>query len=120
MARDTDLEKTRKTIKRVGQELLQDEEFGKEFLLPLKLQGMAEITDSALVIRLKFTVRPSNPSVVQREALKRLHRAFGQDGIEFAAGVITVQPAGAVTPVAAQGAAAASSVPPATLTTGIA
>ena len=120
VARDTDLEKTRKTIKRVGQELLQDEEFGKEFLLPLKLQGMAEITDSALVIRLKFTVRPSNPSVVQREALKRLHRAFGQDGIEFAAGVITVQPAGAVTPVAAQGAAAASSLPPATLTTGIA
>ena len=111
VVRDTDLEKTRKTVKRVGQEMLQDEEFGKEFLLPLKLQGMAEITDSALVIRLKFTVRPSNPSVVQREALKRLHRAFAQDGIEFAAGVITVQPAGMPGVSAAHGAAAAGAVP---------
>ena len=108
VARDTDLEKTRKTVKRVGQEMLQDEEFGKEFLLPLKLQGMAEITDNALVIRLKFTVLPSNPSVVQREALKRLHRAFAQDGIEFAAGVITVRPAATPALAAAHGAAAAS------------
>ncbi len=108
LARDTDLEKTRKTIKRVGLEMLQDPELGKEFLLPLKLQGMVEISDSALVVRLKFTVHPSNPSVVQREALKRLHRAFGQDGIEFAAGVITVQPAGTLALPTAFGAAAAS------------
>ena len=108
LARDADIEKTRKTVKRVGQEMLQDPEFGKEFLLPLKLQGMAEITDSALVVRLKFTVRPSNPSIVQREALKRLHRAFAQDGIEFAAGVITVQPAGGAVLPLALGAAAAS------------
>jgi small-conductance mechanosensitive channel len=107
LARDTDLEKTRKTVKRVGQEMLQDEELGKEFLLPLKLQGMAEITDNALVVRLKFTVLPSNPSVVQREALKRLHRAFAQDGIEFAAGIITVQPFGQATVPADHGAAAA-------------
>ena len=109
LARDADLEQTRKTVKRVGQEMLQDEEVGKEFLLPLKLQGMAEITDSALVVRLKFTVRPSNPSVVQREALKRLHRAFGQDGIDFAAGVITVQPAGTPALLTAHAAAASTS-----------
>ncbi len=109
LSRDADIERARKTVKRVGQEMLQDAELGKEFLLPLKLQGMAEITDSALVVRLKFTVRPSNPSVVQREALKRLHRAFAQDGIEFAAGVITVQPAGALALPAAAGAAATAS-----------
>jgi small-conductance mechanosensitive channel len=108
LTRDTDLEKTRKTVKRVGQEMLKDAEFGKEFLLPLKLQGMAEITDNALVVRLKFTVLPSNPSVVRREVLKRLHRAFAQDGIEFATGVITVQHAGAMTLPSAQSAAAAS------------
>lgn len=108
LARDTDIEQTRKTVKRVGQEMLQDAELAQEFLLPLKLQGMAEITDNALVVRLKFTVRPSNPSVVQREALKRLHRAFAQDGIEFAAGVITVQPAGTLALTAGAGAAAAS------------
>lgn len=110
LSRDTDIEKTRKTVKRVGQEMRQDPEFGKEFLLPLKLQGIAEITDSAMVVRLKFTVRPSNPSVVQREALKRLHRAFAQDGIEFAAGVITVQPAGTTALPLGLGAAAATTL----------
>ena len=109
LARDTDIEKARKSVKRVGQELLQDPEFGKEFLLPLKLQGMAEITDSALVMRLKFTVKPTNPSIIQREALKRIHGAFSKDGIEFAAGVITVQPVGApALPAAAAAAATAA------------
>lgn len=92
--------------------MLQDPEFGAEFLLPLKLQGMAEITDSALVVRLKFTVKPTNPSVIQREALKRLHGAFARDGIEFAAGVITVQAAGGLS--AGDGAAAALGATPAT------
>jgi hypothetical protein len=45
---------------------------------------------------------------VRREVLKRLHRAFAQDGIEFATGVITVQHAGAMTLPSAQSAAAAS------------
>ncbi len=106
LARESDLEKARKTIKRVGQEMLQDPELGKEFLLPLKLQGMAEIADSALVVRLKFTVKPTNPSIIQREALKRIHGAFARDGIEFAAGVITVQPAGTLALPAATAAAA--------------
>ena len=83
---------------------------GKEFLLPLKLQGMAEITDSALVMRLKFTVKPTNPSIIQREALKRIHGAFARDGIEFAAGVITVQPAGTLALTAGSAAAAATAV----------
>jgi hypothetical protein len=60
-------------------------------------------------MRLKFTVKPTNPSIIQREALKRIHGAFAKDGIEFAAGVITVQPAGApVLPAAAAAAATAA------------
>ena len=57
---------------------------------------MAEIADNALVVRLKFTVRPLKPSWVQRECLKRVHRVFGEKGIEFASGAITVQTAGGV------------------------
>lgn len=106
VARDSDVDRIRKTVKRVGQEMLQDADLASEFLLPLKLQGVAEITDNALVVRCKFTVRPSNPSVVRREALKRLHRAFAQDQIEFAAGLITVQPASLPAQVAGQAAAA--------------
>jgi hypothetical protein len=94
LARDTDLEKVRKTVKQLGQEMMKDPELAKELLQPLKLQGVADIADSALVVRLKFTVRPLKPSWVQREALKRIHRVFGEKGIEFASGAITVQTAG--------------------------
>ena len=94
LARDTDIEKVRKTVKQLGQEMQKDPELGKELLQPLKLQGVAEIADSALVVRLKFTARPLKPSWVQREALKRIYRVFGEKGIEFASNAITVQTAG--------------------------
>jgi len=112
LARDSDIEKVRKTVKKLGQEMMQEPELGKELLQPLKLQGVAEIADSALIVRLKFTARPLKPSWVQREALKRIYKAFGEKGIAFASGAITVQSAGGgpVTPEAAS-AAAASAAP---------
>ena len=112
LARDTDLEKVRKTVKQLGQQMLEDPELGKELLQPLKLQGVAEITDNALVVRLKFTVRPTNPGLVQRESLKRIYRVFMEKGIQFASGAITVQTAGGppVPPELAAGAATAGEV----------
>jgi small-conductance mechanosensitive channel len=109
LARDTDVELVRKTVKRLGLEMMQEPELGKEFLQPLKLQGVAEIADNALVLRMKFTARPTKPSWVQREALKRIYRVFGEKGIQFASGTITVQ-AAAATPLEAA-AAAASAAP---------
>jgi small-conductance mechanosensitive channel len=109
LARDTDIEKVRKTVKQLGQEMQKDPELGKELLQPLKLQGVAEIADSALVVRLKFTARPHKPSWVQRESLKRIYKTFGEKGIEFASGAITVQTAGGP-PVPAEIAAGAASV----------
>jgi small-conductance mechanosensitive channel len=84
VARNTDLEKLRKTVKKIGQEMLEDPEMKEEFLEPLKLQGVADITDSAMIVRLKFTVRPGNPTLVQRQAISRMIAAFGPAGIEFA------------------------------------
>ncbi len=107
LARDTDIEKVRKTVKQLGQEMMKDPELGKELLQPLKLQGVAEIADSALVVRLKFTVRPLKPTWVQRESLKRIYRVFGEKGIDFASGAITVQTAGGQ-PVPAEIAAGAA------------
>jgi small-conductance mechanosensitive channel len=110
LARDTDIEKVRKAVKKLGQEMMQEPELGKELLQPLKLQGVAEIADSALVVRLKFTARPLKPSWVQREALKRIYKGFGEKGIEFASNAITVQSAGTgvVSPESAGGGVVAS------------
>jgi small-conductance mechanosensitive channel len=92
--------------------MMQHPELGKELLQPLKLQGVADIADNALVVRMKFTARPTKPSWVQREALKRVYKVFGEKGIEFASSTITVQSAGGgALPPDAAGAAAAGSVP---------
>jgi small-conductance mechanosensitive channel len=91
MARSTDIEKLRKTTKKVGIALAEDPEFKDQFLSPLKLQGVADVADNALIMRFKFTARPNMPSLLQREGLKRLYRAFQENGIEFASATVTVQ-----------------------------
>jgi small-conductance mechanosensitive channel len=112
LARDTDIELVRKTVKKIGLEMMQTPELAKELLMPLKLQGVADIADNALIVRMKFTARPAKPSWVQREALKRVFKVFGEKGIEFASSTITVQAAGAgALPPEALGGAAASATP---------
>lgn len=82
--RNIDLEKLRKVTKKIGETMLADPEFKDDFLEPLKLQGIADIADNAMVMRFKMTVRPSRPSYVQREAIKLLVSAFKEAGLEFA------------------------------------
>jgi small-conductance mechanosensitive channel len=106
LARDSDMERVRRTVKQIGLAMMEDPELGKELLQPLKLQGVAEIADNAIVVRFKFTARPSKPGLIQREALKRIYQSFGEKGIEFASNAITVQTAGA-TPAAPQAVAGA-------------
>jgi small-conductance mechanosensitive channel len=93
LSRDADLEKVRKTVKQIGLDMLNDPELGRELLMPLKLQGVVEVTDNALVVRLKFTVKPAKPTWVQREALKRIYKVFGEKNIEFPSATITVKAA---------------------------
>jgi moderate conductance mechanosensitive channel len=86
-----DIETVRKTIKRVGEELLDDPEIGAEFMQPLKMQGIVDVLQSDLVVRCKFTATPSRPTYLQRQALRRLIDAFAAGEIRFAAPNVTVQ-----------------------------
>ncbi|RXT44768.1 hypothetical protein B6S44_27365 [Bosea sp. Tri-44] len=89
--RDTDLEKLRKTVKKIGDEMQQDPEFKDDFLAPLRMQGVADILDNAMLVRFKFTVRPNQPSYVQRVAVKNMVTKFAEVGIEFADSMVAVQ-----------------------------
>jgi small-conductance mechanosensitive channel len=111
--RECDVEKVRKTVKQIGLEMMQSPELAKEILQPLKLQGVAEIDDSAIVVRLRFTARPGKPSFVQREALKRIHKVFAEKDIAFSSNAVTVQTTsqGPLTLEAAGSAAAFNSAP---------
>lgn len=90
LARDSDIEAVRKAVKKIGQEMLTDPELAREFIQPLKLQGVQEIDETAIVVRCKFTVRPAKPTWVQRQALRRIHEAFPRLGIQFATPSVTV------------------------------
>lgn len=104
-----DIEKARKTIKKVGLALLEDPEFGPHFIAQLKMQGVADITDAAIVIRLKFTSKPTQASMLQREALKRVYRGLLEAEVPFASTAVTVREGGGK---GAAGAAAITAVPP--------
>lgn len=71
-----EIELVRKTIKRVGQDLLEDPDIGGDFIGPLKMQGVTDVTQTALVVRCKFTARPGRPTYLQRQALHGLIAAF--------------------------------------------
>ncbi len=87
---DTDIEVVRKTIKKVGQELLNDEELGNDFIAPLKSQGVQTAEDDALVIRMKFTCKPGKQWMIKRSAYRLVQEALAAKGIHFASRQVTV------------------------------
>jgi small-conductance mechanosensitive channel len=81
---DTDLEKVRKLVKRLGQEMLADPAFRDSFLQPLKSQGATRMDDDAFIVRVKFMARPGEQFVLRREVFRRIQEAFQKNGIRFA------------------------------------
>lgn len=86
-----DIEKARKIIKKIGTDMLSHEEFGTDFFLPVKMQGIQEIQDNAIVARIKFTAKPFRTSQIQREALKRIYLGLTEAGIPLATNVVSVR-----------------------------
>ena len=81
---DADIDQIRKVIKKVGQAMLADEELGKDFIRPVKSQGVREISNSVMTIRVKFTAQPGTHFVIRREAYKRITEALQAKGIQYA------------------------------------
>ncbi|MGD9332492.1 MAG: mechanosensitive ion channel [Desulfobacterales bacterium] len=81
---DTDIDKVRKIIKKVGKAMLLDEELGPDLLKPVKSQGVRSVGDSVMTFRVKFTARPGTHFVIRREAFKRITEALEKKGIKYA------------------------------------
>lgn len=88
---DSDLEKARKTAKKVGQELAADPELAPDIIAPMKMQGVEQFGDYAIQLRFKMTTRPGQQAAVRRKALLRLKTAFDQAGIKFAHPTVHVE-----------------------------
>ena len=110
---DADLEKVRKLIKKVGQELMDDPAHGPNFMQPLKSQGVNRMDDSAFIVRVKFMARPGEQFVLRREVFRRIQEAFAANGIRFAPRRVIVDTGSApITPAAIAAAAAAAAAEP--------
>lgn len=88
---DTDVDKVRKLIKKLGQDLLEDPEIGPDFIQPLKSQGVIEMQDSAMIIRVKFMTKPGDQWVIRKRVYQEIRELFEREGIKFAHREVTVR-----------------------------
>ncbi|THH35108.1 mechanosensitive ion channel family protein [Aliishimia ponticola] len=88
---DTDVEKVRKLVKKLGQQLLEDPEIGEDFIQPLKSQGVIEMQDSAMIIRVKFMTKPGDQWVIRKRVFQEIRDLFEREGIKFAHREVTVR-----------------------------
>jgi small-conductance mechanosensitive channel len=88
---DTDIDKVRKLIKKLGEKLLEHPTEGHKFVQPLKSQGVYMMEDSAMIIRVKFMTRPGDQWTTRKLVYQEIRNLFEQEGIKFAHREVTVR-----------------------------
>ena len=87
----TDLDRVRKIIKGIGQELAADPELGPDIINPLKLQGVSQFGDYAVQLQTKMMTKPGDVQfAARRRALGLIKREFQSQGIGFALPMVQV------------------------------
>jgi len=79
----TDVDKVKKIVKKIGQELAADPEIGPNLIETLKSQGVTSLQDNSLLVKVKFMAKPREQFVIRREAYKRIIKEFNAAGIRF-------------------------------------
>jgi small-conductance mechanosensitive channel len=81
---DTDIETVRKVVKKVGKNMLNNPDYGADFIQPVKSQGVSKVGDSVMTFRVKFTAKPGTQFVIKREAFRQIKDALEKKGIYLA------------------------------------
>jgi len=88
---DTDVEKIRKVIKKkVYRPIMENPELGPKLLEPIKSQGVREMDDSAMIMRVKYKTKPGDQFAIRKEVYRLMQESFKEEGIEFAHRNVTV------------------------------
>ncbi len=88
---ETDLDRVRKIVKRIGETLAEDAELGPDILKPLKLQGVAQFGDYAVQLQTKMMTKPGDVQfAARRRALMMIKSEFQANGIGFALPMVHV------------------------------
>jgi len=81
---DTDVDRVRKILKQVGQEMMENPDIAEDFIQPFKSQGAVQADDYGFVISTKFMSKPGKQFLIRRYAFAAVQDAFEEFGIEFA------------------------------------
>jgi small-conductance mechanosensitive channel len=87
---DTDVDKVRRIIKKINKKIMKDPEMGPVMLDKIKSQGVRELDDSAMIMRVKFKTIPGEQFVIRREVFRMMQESSRENGIEFAHRNVTV------------------------------
>lgn len=91
VAYDTDLDKARKLIKKIGLELAADPEFSPHVIEPLKLQGVEKFGDYGIELRMKLKTKPGEQFTIRRKAFVVIKKTFEENGIHIPFPTVYVQ-----------------------------
>ena len=88
---DISLEQVRKLVKKkVYQKIMEDPELGKKLLGPIKSQGVREVDDSAMIVRVKYKTAPGEQFAIRKQVYGLMQIAFQEAGLKFAHRNVTV------------------------------
>ena len=83
VAYNEDYERVVKLLKDIGHDIKADPQLGRAMLGPIEIMGLEEVTDNALVIRVRMKTRPQRQWDVRREFNRRVKVRFDKEGIEM-------------------------------------
>jgi len=78
-----DTDKVIEVMKRVGDELMQDEAFKDNFIEPIEVMGVDAFMDSSVVVRARIKTQPGKHWPTGRKYRAMLKKAFDEEGISI-------------------------------------
>jgi small conductance mechanosensitive channel len=78
-----DVDTVMKILREVSEELRDDPVFGWDMMEPLDIMGVEDFSDSAVIIRTRLRTLPGKQWRLGRELLRRIKKAFDEQGIEI-------------------------------------
>jgi moderate conductance mechanosensitive channel len=88
---DTDVEKARKIVKKIGQQFAEDPEYAPHIIEPMKMQGVQSFGDYGIELRVKMMTKPGEQFVIKRKAFVAIKKAFEEAGIRIASPSVQVR-----------------------------
>ena len=81
IAYSEDLDRVIDLLRKLGDEMRQDEAFARDIREPIEVMGITRFVDNAVIIRVRLKTAPGRQWDVEREFNRRLKRLFEEHGI---------------------------------------